>query len=96
MVSVEKTEGGDSLSRAHDRFSHEWQIIFNNEIPNWGVDYSGKSLQNPETDALIVTAPSYNNEKVVEQFTIMFDKMDEQIEMVIMWDKTTVVLPIEL
>lgn len=74
----------------------EWHVIFNSEIPNWGVDYSNKALRNPDTDVLEVTVPSYNNEKVIEQFTIMFDKMDEQVEMVIMWDKTTVVLPMDL
>lgn len=74
----------------------EWQIIFNNEIPGWGVDLSGKAQRNPETDQLVVSASSWQNDKVIEQFTITFDKMDNEIDMIIMWENTTVVMPISL
>ena len=74
----------------------EWQIIFNSKIADWGVDYSGTPLRNPEYDVVVVTVPSWKGEKVIEQFTITIEEIDDQLEMILMWDKTTVVVPINL
>lgn len=74
----------------------EWQIIFNSEIPDWGVNFSGVALRNPKYDVVIATVPSWEGENVIEQFTITLEEMDDRLEMILMWDKTTVVVPINL
>lgn len=72
----------------------EWQIIFNTEYGQWGVNFSdGKANRDVSQDHLIVTVPSYPHKKVIEQFTIQFEKMDDEIEMIMMWDNTVVVVP---
>jgi len=73
---------------------NSWEIIFNKEYGQWGVDpLAGGANRDAENDQLTVTVPSYTGTKVIEQFTITFDKMDEHIEMILMWDNTTVVVP---
>jgi len=34
-----------------------WQVVFNSEIPSWGINFDGTAQRNPETDALITETP---------------------------------------
>lgn len=72
-----------------------WTIIFNSEIGQWGISpFTGKANRAKENDVLSVDVMSVESPNVFEQFTISFEKMGEEIEMILMWDQTLVVVPI--
>lgn len=72
----------------------EWQVMFNKEIGQWGVKIpSGEANYDPSLDQLVVKVSSYPHKKIIEQFTIQFEKMDDEIELIMMWDDTLVVIP---
>ena len=71
-----------------------WTVIFNSDIPNWGVKVpSGEANRDPENDVLTVVVPAIKTQDLFEQFTISFDKLKEELDMVLMWENTLVVVP---
>jgi hypothetical protein len=70
-----------------------WKIIFNSEIPLWGVGFDGQTLRNPKMDALTIEAPVVLQEKEFELFTISVEKAGEEMELIFIWDKTLVAAP---
>jgi hypothetical protein len=77
-----------------------WSIIFNEETRQWlglgyrwGVGFNGEANRNPVKDALIVDVPSVLQNKEFEQFTISVEKAGEEMELILMWDKTLVAVP---
>ena len=70
-----------------------WKILFNTEIGQWGIDFNGESNRNPENDVLVAEVPSLLQDKIIEQFTISVEKMDDEIQLILLWDKTVVTLP---
>jgi hypothetical protein len=70
-----------------------WTIIFNNETGQWGVGFNGEANRNPAKDALTVDVPSVLQDKEFEQFTISVEKSGEEMELILMWDKTLVSVP---
>lgn len=73
--------------------STSWMVIFNMQTGQWGIDNRGEANRDPELDAFSVTAQAILQEREFEQFTIRFDKIDEEAEMVLLWDKTVVAVP---
>lgn len=73
-----------------------WTIIFNKEHGQWGVNSEGAPNRNPELDALSIQAQAVWQEREFEQFTIEFATMDDEVEMVLLWDKTLVAVPISV
>jgi len=74
---------------------NQWQIIFNKETGQWGIDpFSGNANRDETKDALTIEVGALDTPDVFEQFTIAFNQMGEDIEMVLMWDQTLVVVPI--
>ncbi len=72
-----------------------WDIIFNSETGQWGISpLNGQANRSSENDVLVITVPSITTSEVFEQFTITFDDMNEEIELIIMWDQTMAVVPI--
>lgn len=71
-----------------------WTIIFNKQTGQWGINYQGEANRKSEMDALVVQVPVTVQEKVFEQFTISFEKIGEEIDLVLMWDQTLVVVPV--
>lgn len=72
-----------------------WTIIFNSETEQWGVGlFTGEANRAEENDVLTAEVISVESPNVFEQFTISFEKMGEEIEMILMWDQTLVVVPI--
>lgn len=71
-----------------------WQVIFNNEMYQWGTGRNGAS-RNPEGDALIVTVP-VNATSETEQFTITLEEVGEQVHLKLTWDATKVAVPISI
>jgi len=71
-----------------------WTVVFNTEVGQWGVNFDGEANRNPDKDALQVVVHAVKQEREFEQFTISFEKTGEDAEMVLIWDKTLVAVPI--
>lgn len=71
-----------------------WKVIFNEQTGQWGVDFSGEANKADEQDVLAVEVATVDSPDVFEQFTISFEQMGEEIEMILMWDQTLVVVPL--
>ena len=70
-----------------------WKVIFNSDIPSWGVGFDGNVLRDPAKDVLSIDAPVVMQEKEFEQFTISVEKVGEEMELIFIWDKTLVAVP---
>ena len=70
-----------------------WKIIFNFEHGQWGIGSDGEANRNPKKDVLTIDAYAVQQDRVFEQFTISFEKVGEDAEMVLIWDKTLVAVP---
>jgi hypothetical protein len=72
-----------------------WQIIFNDKMYNWGVNFSdGEASRVEKFDALKVEVPISKNLKTIEQFSIYFDEQFGTINMFLAWDN--IVVPLSL
>ncbi len=70
-----------------------WKIVFNTDIPAWGVGFNGRVAHDANKDALVIEAPVVLQEKEFEQFTISLEKAAEEMELLFIWDKTLVAAP---
>jgi hypothetical protein len=70
-----------------------WTVIFNSEHGQWGLNSQGKVNRDPSRDVLQVNVIPVKQEQQFEQFTISFEKSGEDFEMVLVWDKTVVAVP---
>lgn len=73
--------------------STAWTVIFNTEVGQWGINHKGEANRNPSLDVLTVPIHAVVQDRTFEQFTIAFEKIGEQSEMVLLWDNTVVALP---
>jgi hypothetical protein len=72
-----------------------WTVIFNSEHGQWGVNSKMEANREPSLDVLSVPIHAVKQHRVFEQFTIQFEKMGEEVEMILFWDQTVVAVPIE-
>lgn len=75
----------------------QWEIIFNKEVPGWGVTIlsGGKdTTRKPEEDIVNVMVPTTTVTDPIESFTIDFEGM-EQLSLYMVWDQTKVSIPIK-
>lgn len=70
-----------------------WMAIFNSESGQWGINHKGEANRNPALDVLNIPVHAVKQERVFEQFTIAFEKVGEEAEMVLLWDNTVVAIP---
>lgn len=70
-----------------------WKVIFNSQHGQWGVNSNGEANRDPANDVLTVDIRSVQQEREFEQFTIAFEKVGEEAEMVLLWDKTLLAVP---
>lgn len=70
-----------------------WTIIFNSEFGQWGVNSIGNANRDPDRDVLQVDVGAVLQDQLFEQFTIAFEQIGGEAEMVLMWDKTVVAVP---
>jgi hypothetical protein len=70
-----------------------WKIIFNSQYGQWGINHEGEANRDPSRDVLTVSANAVTQEKTFELFTIAFEKLGEEAEMVLLWDSTIVAVP---
>ncbi len=72
-----------------------WAIIFNSEVPLWGIGFNGKTNREATFDVVTVEVPVVIQDKEFEQFTISVEKGGEEIELIFLWDKTLVAVPLQ-
>jgi hypothetical protein len=70
-----------------------WIVIFNNDIPSWGINFNGENNYDPKNDELQVEVPTLIQDKEFEEFTISIERVDDEIELIFLWDKTLVSVP---
>jgi len=70
-----------------------WTIIFNSEFGQWGIGPDGEANRDPKRDVITINVPPLQSESEFEQFTISFETVGEDAEMVLIWDKTLVAIP---
>jgi hypothetical protein len=73
--------------------ANTWTIIFNGEYGQWGIGADGEANRNPGRDVLSVQVRSVESPREFEQFTISFERVSDEAEMVLIWDKTLVAVP---
>jgi hypothetical protein len=85
--------GSYSLFTVPDK--DEWQVIFNKETGQWGVDpmKGGAANRDPELDVLTITVPTIYTKDFFETFTIAMEGIGNEIELVMMWENTMIVVP---
>jgi hypothetical protein len=72
-------------------FKDHWTIIFNNDLGLWG-SYN----YNPKQDALRLDLPSTRSQEVIfESFTLQLNTRNDRADLLIRWDDTQVVIPIQ-
>lgn len=74
----------------------EWEVMFNKEVPDWGVTISSggrETTRNPSSDVVHVTVPARETEEIVESFTISFED-NGQLYLSLSWDTTKIQVPI--
>ncbi len=67
----------------------KWTIIFNSDPGQWGV-YN----YNSDKDVIRLKVPVESSEEVYEPFTIEFELLDERANLLMMWDRTKISIPI--
>ena len=73
-----------------------WQVIFNDEIPDWGVTISSggrETTRDAARDVVMVEVPVEGLSESVESFTIDFEG-DDQLYLRLYWDQTQVKVPL--
>lgn len=73
-----------------------WTIMFNEEVPDWGVTISSggrDTTRDPSRDVVEVTVPVTNLSAPAENFTIDFETTDKTY-LTLFWDTTKVMVPI--
>lgn len=73
---------------------NSWTIIFNTQTGQWGINSEGEANRNPANDALTVEVPKLDSLQPLEQFTITLQESGEELEMLLMWDRVLVSVPI--
>ncbi|MEM9143905.1 MAG: DUF2911 domain-containing protein, partial [Bacteroidota bacterium] len=74
----------------------QWTVMFNSEIPDWGVSLSmegAKAAYDPAQDAVKITVPVRTLPKPQERFLIDFEQGDP-LYLTLSWDRTLIKIPI--
>ncbi|NNE78598.1 MAG: DUF2911 domain-containing protein [Pricia sp.] len=73
-----------------------WLVIFNEDIPDWGVTIlsGGKeTTRSPENDVVEIEVPVEETNQTIENLTIDFEN-EGQLYLFLSWDRTKVKVPI--
>ena len=96
ITIVDKTLPAGTYSLWTRPEKEEWTVMFNTEIPDWGVTLSSGGREtpyDPEYDAVKVTVPVSVLSREQESFLIDFEK-SEYLYLTFSWDRTQVKVPI--
>ncbi len=72
---------------------HNWTVIFNSELPFWGVNFNRQTTRDSKYDVVVVDVPAVIQDKEFEAFTISVEQGAEELELIFLWDKTLVAVP---
>ena len=75
---------------------NSWQVIFNEEVPDWGVTISSggrETTRDAEKDVVVVEVPVEQLAESIESFTIDFEA-NGQLYLRLYWDQTQVKVPL--
>lgn len=75
---------------------HSWKVIFNSDVPDWGVTMSSggkETTRNPDFDVIQVEVPSESLSYSAESFTFAFEN-EGQLYLTMAWDLTKISVPI--
>jgi Protein of unknown function (DUF2911) len=67
-----------------------WTIILNKDVGQWGA-YN----YNIKLDVLRMDVPAQQTDTVFESFTIQFDHRNSVADLLLQWDKTKIIIPIQ-
>ena len=73
-----------------------WEIMFNKEVPSWGVTLisgGAETTRNPEQDVIQVEVPTEDLSAAEESLMINFEE-NGQLYLTLSWDRTKVKVPI--
>lgn len=70
-----------------------WKVIFNSNIPPWGVNYNSEAARIAEFDVLVVDALVSDQLESTERFTITLAKVASDYTLNLIWDKTVIAVP---
>lgn len=70
-----------------------WTVIFNSEYGQWGINSEGEANRDPAYDVIQVDVQALEQSKEFEQFTIAFEPVGMDAEMILMWNNTLVTVP---
>ncbi len=76
---------------------NSWEVIFNDDIPDWGVTVTSggrETTRKPVNDVVVVEVPVEKLDSPEESFTIDFNEVDGQLFLRLYWDETSVKVPI--
>jgi hypothetical protein len=77
-----------------------WKIIFNTEVPNWGVTRvnGNQTTHEAQHDYLTVEVPVVRVEETIEEFSIIFEEevqnQKTQHYLTLSWDTIKIKVPI--
>ena len=68
----------------------EWQIIFNSQVGQWGIERSGETTRNPDKDVLLINVKPTSSDTLQE--SLLYNITESGI--VLKWE--TIVIPISV
>lgn len=74
-----------------------WEVIFNDDIPDWGVTVTSggrETTRKPDNDVVTIEVPVENLNPPEESFTIDYRQEGDQLFLRLFWDQTMVKVPI--
>ncbi len=66
-----------------------WTIVINSNIDTWGLE------PDPTKDIARFIVPAVKTSSILEYFTVVFEKKETLVDMIIAWDDTEVRLPMK-
>ncbi|MDR5589662.1 DUF2911 domain-containing protein [Christiangramia sp. SM2212] len=72
-----------------------WKVIFNSQMYPWGINLDKEAYRDPQFDSLVLERPVEEINTSLEQFTILFEKNGEFVNMTLAWDDISVNVPIK-
>ncbi len=76
--------------------AQSWTVLFNTEYPSWGINFNGEANHDPAADVVKVETPAVIQDTEIEQFTISIERVDDEMELIFMWDKTMAAVPFKV
>ncbi|MDH5379342.1 MAG: DUF2911 domain-containing protein [Cyclobacteriaceae bacterium] len=75
---------------------NKWTVIINSQTDLWGVNMDNVANMDPKYEVLRIETDVIRPEMEFEIFTITLDSVKGGVEMVLVWDRTMISIPIEI